>query len=115
MFLFQVDITDDTIVKEDGVYFVNFFRCHPLDEHKPHDCAIYWPDWYEIVWINSKRISFDYGKPILVRSNRKPNIDNHCRFSDSVCLIDPEVLLLGPFDFAAKARNVPASQMVPYE
>ena len=109
MFLFQVDITDDTIVKEDGVYFVNFFRCHPLDEHKPHDCAIYWPDWYEIVWINSKRISFDYGKPILVRSNRKPNIDNHCRFSDSVCLIDPEVLLLGPFDFAAKARNVPAS------
>jgi len=114
-FLVQVDITDDATAKDDGVYFVNFFRCHPSDEHKPHDCARYWPDWYEIVWTDSRRVSFDYGKPILVRPSRKPNIENHCRFSDSVCLLDPDVLLIGPFDFAAKARSVPASQMVTYE
>jgi len=104
-----VDVTDEPTAKEDDVYFVNLFRCHPSDEHKPHDCARYWPDWYVIVWKDSKRISFDYGKPILVQPNCTPDIDSHCEFSDSVYLIDPDLLLIGPFNFAAKSRDVPAS------
>lgn len=114
-FLVQVDVPESSSQSDNGIYFVNFFRCHPSDNHKPHDCARYWPDWYEIVWTNKEHISFDLGKPVLVRPNRTPDKIKHCRFSDSVSLVDPAVLLVGPFDFANKTKNVPASQIVPYE
>lgn len=54
-------------------------------------------------------------KLVLVIPNRPPNKNSHCRFSDSVSLIDPIVLLVEPFDFEAKACNTPALQMISYE
>ena len=99
-----------------GTYHVAFFRCHPDDMHKSHDTARWWPDWYEIVSVDkTTKTSFDYGQAVLVRPNRKPDITKHCRFCDTISLPSNDILLVGPFNFAAKNYDVRAYQVVPIE
>ena len=114
-YLVQIELDDNSTSQTTGMYFVKFFRSHPSDSHKPHDCARYWPDWYEVKYTDSTRTVFDFGQAVLVRPSRSPNKDTHCRFSDSVCLSDPHILLVGPFDFKPRSHDTPASQIVPWE
>ena len=84
--------------------------------HKSHDIARWWPDWYEIEWVDKKeKTSFDYGRAVLVRPNRKPDIKKHCRFCDTLLLTSGDTLLAGPFNFSDKSHGVRANQMVPME
>jgi len=65
-------------------------RCHPNDARKSHYLTRYWLDWYDIKLADKSNKVFDYGRPVLVRSGRKPDIDKHCRFGDTVPLVDPD-------------------------
>ena len=111
-FLVQVDLSRNSDGQNTGIYCVDFFRYHPSDSHKSHDCARYWPDWYEIKWTDDTHTVFDYGKPILARPNRSPNVNDHCRFSDLVALTNKNIFLVGPFDFESKSHTL---QIVSYK
>ena len=53
-YLVQILLDGDDADRPPGTYHIDFFRCHPDDMHKSHDIARWWPDWYEIKWVDEK-------------------------------------------------------------
>ena len=113
-YLVQIRL-DDEEIPGSNQYFVDFFRKHPDDNKKKDDLARYWPDWYEIKWEDKEKSCWDYGRPILVRPNRTPNIKNHSRFSDTVDFTAENKLLVGPFDFVAKSPGTAGHQFIEFK
>ena len=110
-YIVQIDL-DDNNKCSGGKYFVDFLQCHPTDAHKSQDLARWWLDWYEIEWTDKTETSFDYGRLVLVRPDRKPRTKKNYHYSDTLNLSDSNILLLGPFDFLPKVHGCPAKQLI---
>ena len=106
---------DDDEIPGSNQYFVDFFRKHPDDNKKKDDFARYWPNWYDIVWVDKENPCWDYGRPILVKPNRTPNIKNYSRISDTVDFTVENKLCVVPFDFIAKSPGIAGNQFIEYK
>ena len=110
-YLVQIRLEDSNTAAE-GQYFVHLFRRHPNDSHKKDNMARYWPNWYAIKWVDEKKEYFDYCRPVLVQPRRTPCLKKHCRFSNTVELLNEDVFLTGPFNFMPKPKGTPGGQMI---
>ena len=101
-FLVQVDTDLTAQLQQDpestGVYYCSFLAKHPNDSHKSDPDSRWWPDWYTYTYCN-KSAEIIYGKRMLFQPHITPDSSKFILWATTINLSDPNVNLVGPFEF----------------
>jgi len=101
-YIVQIDLdaseSFDTNYRVSGCYYCHFLAKHLSDISKCDDSGRWWPDWY---CYSRDSVSNDivFGDRILFCPNITPYHRKYIQWGDSVCLLDKECFMTGPFDF----------------
>jgi len=87
-----------------GCYYCHFLAKHLSDISKCDNSGRWWLDWYRY---SRNSISNDivFGDRILFRPNISPDHKKYIQWGASVCLLDEEYFMMGPFDFEPLSSN----------
>jgi hypothetical protein len=104
------DCTDDSHdicgnPAESGIYYVHFFQRHPDDSDEPDPTARWWPEWHK--YTTDPDGIIDYGDRIIFSPSANPDPTRYIGWADTVSLLNPDVYILGPFDFNEPTDNPP--------
>ena len=113
-YVVQVNEAESSDSLEKGIYLCEFLQRHTSDEHKSDSRCRWWPEWRELLW-SKDGSEYEYGRRVLLSPRSKPDLQKYGKFSDNICLLDEEVYLAGPFDFAKKDASTPAKSVIPEE
>lgn len=81
-----------------GHYVVDFFAKFSRDRYQSDPDSRWWPEWQEFSFGSNGEM--ELGARIEFAPNRRPDLDRFTTYSDVLDLCNPDVCLVGPFDFA---------------
>ena len=113
-YVVQVNEEESKDTSEKGVFLCEFLQKHTSDKYKSDSRSRWWPEWRELNWSNDGTV-YDYGRRVLLSPRSKPDLQKYGKFSDNIRLLDENVYLIGPFDFAKKDRSTPGQSIIPEE
>jgi len=87
-----------------GQYICHFHLPPRADNRLSHPDSRWWPLWHKYHYASDGVIVFGDQVEFPPRT-RQPSPSKYVSWSDTLCLLDPTVRLLGPFDFNPPATN----------
>ena len=111
-YVIQVNEEESADTREGGVYLCEFLQRHTSVDLKSDSRSRWWPEWRELSWSKDGK-EFEYGRRVLLSPRSKPNLQKYGKFLDNICLLDDDVYLVGPFDFAGKDNSTPGTSIIP--